>query len=246
MPETLWKEYIDFEINENEYINVRKLYERLLNKTTHVKVWISYAQFECNLITMNDSNTNLNEITEESKLLVRNVLKRGYELLKSQNLKEERILLLENWRNIEIIIKSNINTIKLIEDKFPRKIKMRRQLTDETNVNAVTDNYEEYYEYQFPDDENKIVGLKLLENAMKWKLAAANAAALKTNEENEITSGDLSGIMNTNTNTNNNKRKYNEENENELNLLQTNERETKRMAMTTMNYDDDNEIDIDG
>ena len=31
--------------------------------------------------------------------------------------------------------------------------------------------WEEYYDYHFPDDEKKVVGLKLLENAMKWKNA---------------------------------------------------------------------------
>ena len=31
--------------------------------------------------------------------------------------------------------------------------------------------WEEYYDYHFPDDEKKVVGLKLLENAMKWKKA---------------------------------------------------------------------------
>ena len=53
MPEGVWKAYIDFEIenvqkgstNKN-YQNVRKLYDRLLQITQHVKVWISYAQFE--------------------------------------------------------------------------------------------------------------------------------------------------------------------------------------------------------
>lgn len=46
MPELLWKAYIDFEIEENEFDNVRALYRRLLDRTRHVKVWISFAQFE--------------------------------------------------------------------------------------------------------------------------------------------------------------------------------------------------------
>lgn len=48
MPETLWKAYIDFEIEQEETENVRTLYERLLERTKHVKVWISFAQFEGN------------------------------------------------------------------------------------------------------------------------------------------------------------------------------------------------------
>ena len=39
--------------------------------------------------------------------------------------------------------------------------------------------WEEYYDYNFPDDEKKVMGFKILENAMKWKLAAAAAAALE-------------------------------------------------------------------
>lgn len=41
--------YIDFEISEGEYDRTRQLYERLLERTKHIKVWISYAQFEWGL-----------------------------------------------------------------------------------------------------------------------------------------------------------------------------------------------------
>jgi crooked neck len=38
MPELLWKAYIDFEDGQNETEKVRELYERLLERTLHVKV----------------------------------------------------------------------------------------------------------------------------------------------------------------------------------------------------------------
>uniref|UniRef100_T1GQ08 Pre-mRNA-splicing factor Syf1/CRNKL1-like C-terminal HAT-repeats domain-containing protein n=1 Tax=Megaselia scalaris TaxID=36166 RepID=T1GQ08_MEGSC len=38
MPELLWKGYIDFEVNQGEFENARQLYERLLEKTQHVKL----------------------------------------------------------------------------------------------------------------------------------------------------------------------------------------------------------------
>jgi crooked neck len=38
--------YIDFEIAEGERERTRELYERLLQRTRHVKVWMSYASFE--------------------------------------------------------------------------------------------------------------------------------------------------------------------------------------------------------
>jgi crooked neck len=46
MPESVWKAYIDFEISQKHFENVRSLYDRLLIITKHVKVWISYAKFE--------------------------------------------------------------------------------------------------------------------------------------------------------------------------------------------------------
>lgn len=44
-PELLWKAYIDFEIGEGEYARARELYERLLNRTKHVKVGILVVLF---------------------------------------------------------------------------------------------------------------------------------------------------------------------------------------------------------
>ncbi|KAI0665389.1 hypothetical protein C8Q78DRAFT_1115406, partial [Trametes maxima] len=46
MPELLWKAYIDFETKEGEREKARALYERLVQTSGHVKVWISYATFE--------------------------------------------------------------------------------------------------------------------------------------------------------------------------------------------------------
>ena len=43
MPETIWRAYIDNEIKLQEYDNVRNLYERLMQKSKHVKIFISYA-----------------------------------------------------------------------------------------------------------------------------------------------------------------------------------------------------------
>lgn len=37
---------MQFEIDEREFGSARDLYERLLERTKHLKVWISYAEFE--------------------------------------------------------------------------------------------------------------------------------------------------------------------------------------------------------
>lgn len=42
MPEVLWKSYIDFEIEQKETERARQLYERLLQRTNHVKVILEF------------------------------------------------------------------------------------------------------------------------------------------------------------------------------------------------------------
>jgi crooked neck len=54
MPEQSWKAFIDFEIELGEIENVRVLYQRLLEKTQHVKVWLSAAKFEVVSANEND------------------------------------------------------------------------------------------------------------------------------------------------------------------------------------------------
>ena len=40
------QKYIDFEVQEGSRERARQLYERLLERTQHVKVWTSYGHFE--------------------------------------------------------------------------------------------------------------------------------------------------------------------------------------------------------
>ena len=54
-----WQAYIDFEISEGEYERTRGLYERLLDRTKHLKVWISYAKFEASAMEENDGGSDL-------------------------------------------------------------------------------------------------------------------------------------------------------------------------------------------
>lgn len=92
MPELLWKAYIDFEEEEGEYDRTRKLYERLLDKTDHVKVWISYAHFEINVPEEGEEEDEEQEdrpISEESKQRARKVFERAYKSMREKELKEE-------------------------------------------------------------------------------------------------------------------------------------------------------------
>ena len=113
MPETLWKSYIDSEIALEEYDNTRNLYGRLLNKTKHIKVWVSYAQFEKSIGNVENARKILQEAED--------YFKNNFEL------KEERVLLLENWKEIEESI-GDIEMIEKIKTKQPKKVKKQRKI----------------------------------------------------------------------------------------------------------------------
>lgn len=87
MPELLWKSYIDFEEESGEFDRTRELFERLLQKTDHVKVWISYAHFEINADEGVEEEDET--VSEEAKSRARAVFERSYKSLKAKDLKEE-------------------------------------------------------------------------------------------------------------------------------------------------------------
>lgn len=162
MPELLWKSYIDFEISQEEPENARQLYERLLERTSHVKVWLSYAKFELNNTTEDSLNLALS----------RRVYERANENLKSFGEKEARVLLLENWKEFENNNGDEAAQEK-VNNKMPRRIKKRQKVIDEDGMEQ---GWEEVFDYIFPEDEASKPNLKLLAAAKNWK---------KTKEEGE-------------------------------------------------------------
>ena len=90
MPELLWKAYIDFEEEEGEYERTRQLYERLLQKTDHVKIWISYAHFEINIPDTADADLDEDSpVSDEAKSRARKIFERAHGVMKGKGLKEE-------------------------------------------------------------------------------------------------------------------------------------------------------------
>lgn len=99
MPELLWKAYIgecmilysllrrllissiDFEIGEEEYEKTRELYLRLLERTEHVKVYISFAQFELSVPYKDGSTEGVDR--------ARKIFEDAYDNMKKKELKEE-------------------------------------------------------------------------------------------------------------------------------------------------------------
>ena len=172
MPENVWKSYIDLEIALQEFDKVRELYRRLLSKTKHVKVWISFGKFE---------HENANNAVKSRALF-----EEAYLHFKNNEpeLKEERLLVLENWLKLEQSPFGSSELLEAVQAKLPKRIKKRRktQVVNEQTGQEVTQEeagWEEYYDYLFPDDQQaQKKSLKILELAHKWKKAGSSAAAL--------------------------------------------------------------------
>ena len=165
MPELVWKAYIDFEEEEGEVERARALYERLLEKTGHVKVWISYAMFEINVPDEEAEPEGEGEeeavVSEGAKARAREVFKRAYASMKEKGLKEERVALLNAWRLFEGT-HGGQEDVAAVEKLMPRRVKKRRKLDD--------DSFEEYMDYVFPaDDESQAKTARLLAMAEEWK-----------------------------------------------------------------------------
>ncbi len=64
-------------------------------------------------------------------------------------------MLLDAWRLTELEAMENNEggDVSIVESKLPRKLKMKRMAKDEEGNEL---GWEEYYDYQFPDDEKKI------------------------------------------------------------------------------------------
>ena len=161
LPEKLWMAYIDFEISLNEFANVRQIYARLLDKSKHLKVWVSYAKFE---------SENARDASR-----ARNVYQEAYTHFKTKEseLKEERLMILEQWIGFEQGPLGNSQDLEMVQQKIPKKVKKRRKVKvvnqetgEELNEDA---GWEEYYDYVFPDDMEQKKNLKILEMAHKWK-----------------------------------------------------------------------------
>eukprot|EP00800_Vazella_pourtalesii_P014994 TRINITY_DN3948_c0_g1_i1.p1 TRINITY_DN3948_c0_g1~~TRINITY_DN3948_c0_g1_i1.p1 ORF type:complete len:681 (+),score=142.87 TRINITY_DN3948_c0_g1_i1:46-2088(+) len=158
IPEILWKAYIDFEVELEDWDKARDLYERLLDKTKHVKVWLSYAKFE----------TSIEEFGN-----AREVYRRVDKQLKELKQTDERRNLHESWLNFEITHGDETSQSEIIKNT-PKRVKNTRQIPSNEGG---TMEWEEFWEYVFPDEVTKAPNQKLLEMAKKWK--KGNEEALK-------------------------------------------------------------------
>ncbi|KAJ3411548.1 Crooked neck-like protein 1 [Chytridiales sp. JEL 0842] len=164
MPEVVWKAFIDFETGEEEWDKARALYERLLDKTDHVKVWIAFANFE--LINLNNSPDLSGRIP-----VARSIFEKAYNTLRKSQIKDERVVLLESWLDFEkTVVASNASDktfLEKVQSKMPKAVKKRRRIQNEDGTEG--EGWEEYYDYLFPDDDTERPNLKLFQMAHAWK-----------------------------------------------------------------------------
>uniref|UniRef100_A0A8C9DI57 Crooked neck-like protein 1 n=1 Tax=Prolemur simus TaxID=1328070 RepID=A0A8C9DI57_PROSS len=153
MPEVLWKSYIDFEIEQEETERTRNLYRRLLQRTQHVKVWISFAQFE------------LSSGKEGSLAKCRQIYEEANKTMRNCEEKEERLMLLESWRSFEEEF-GTVSDKERVDKLMPEKVKKRRKVQADDGSDA---GWEEYFDYIFPEDAANQPNLKLLAMAKLWK-----------------------------------------------------------------------------
>jgi len=160
MPEVLWKAYIDFTIEQENYVLTRQLYNQLLERTVHVKVWISFALFEASIGNIEEARAVYARAYAELGKIEDETLR--------QSKKAERVALVESWRDWENTL-GDEKFIRQVEAKMPKKIIKKRKLTTEEGDDA---GWEEYYDYIFPGEEAAAASLKLLERARQWKQQA--------------------------------------------------------------------------
>ena len=123
MPELLWKSYIDFEMEQEEPERTRNLYRRLLQRTQHVKVWISLAQFE------------FSSGKEGSVAKCRQIYQEANRSMRHCQDKEERLMLLESWRSFE----GEFGTVadkERVDRLMPEEVKKRRKVQADDGVRA--------------------------------------------------------------------------------------------------------------
>lgn len=153
MPEMLWKAYIDFEVEQEDYENARQLYQRLLERTQHVKVWLSFAKFETSLVT------------KEGNQHARSVFEKANSSLRNADSGEERAMLLEAWKEFERE-HGDETSLEIVQKKMPRRVKKKRKVYQDDGSDA---GWEEYWDYVFPEDSTAAPNLKLLQMARMWK-----------------------------------------------------------------------------
>lgn len=183
-PERVWKSYIEMESNSGETDQVRGLYTRLLEKTKHVKVWISFAQFESQQKKLEAARAIFARGEEFFKASQQRIVEEEASNVGAQaigahaspvllQLKEERLLLLQSWRDFERTF-GDSSSLAAVNQKLPQQLKKRRAVY----VDGEVAGQEEYFDYVYPEESAKNAaagGTKFMEMAKMWSQWHAQA-----------------------------------------------------------------------
>lgn len=113
---------------------VRALFRRLLSKTKHVKVWLSFAEAEreaAEAATATDAADVAADHTPAGVAASAAVLSEAAALFRSTGQKEERVLVLEAWRDALAAGGASEDELDKVEAMMPKRLKKRRQVYGE-------------------------------------------------------------------------------------------------------------------
>uniref|UniRef100_A0A0D3HCB3 Pre-mRNA-splicing factor Syf1/CRNKL1-like C-terminal HAT-repeats domain-containing protein n=1 Tax=Oryza barthii TaxID=65489 RepID=A0A0D3HCB3_9ORYZ len=171
-PELVWTDYIQFEIDAGELDRARQLYERLLGKTQHLNVWVSYAEFEATACSGGAAIAGNAAEKAERVRRCRAVFRRADEHFRGcaddPAMKEARAMLLQQWLVKEAAF-GDLGEVEPVEKKTPRRVKRKRSLLADGNGGG--GGCEEFFDYIFGDEEDATAaaGFKLMKAAYEWK-----------------------------------------------------------------------------
>eukprot|EP00914_Ancora_sagittata_P020266 GHVO01040187.1.p1 GENE.GHVO01040187.1~~GHVO01040187.1.p1 ORF type:complete len:672 (+),score=114.13 GHVO01040187.1:41-2056(+) len=151
-PELIWKTYIDFEASLGEMDQVRRLYDQLVERQSYARVYKAWAEFEV---------SQLGDIER-----AREITERGIGLFKQNTVDSERAELLAHLLDIEKKHGTE-DTVVAVFKRQPKKLVKRRNIMG--TETGVSEEWEEYTAYEFPDDNESSSTLKLMEAARMWK-----------------------------------------------------------------------------
>ncbi|KIO33062.1 hypothetical protein M407DRAFT_65845 [Tulasnella calospora MUT 4182] len=178
MPELLWKAYIDFEFEEGERERTRALYERLLEKSKHLKIWLAYAKFELAKMGGGDDEEEEEESDENTPdpATARAVYERAYRHFKAEcnrpdladdieGLRKRAELVLNSWKPFE---EENGSADDL--EKVNRINPHKELVWEPSELGGM----EEVWAWKFDDDiqEENPNAFKFLQMARAWKASA--------------------------------------------------------------------------
>jgi len=197
MPELLWKAYIDFEFEEGERERTRALYERLLEKSRHMKIWLAYAKFELAAMSNEDDEEEVDEEEDEDKkpnpARARAIYERAYKHFKAECARPEIKDDVEELRKVKTQRAELVLTAwKPFEeehgsaDEIERvnRINPHKELAWEPSEFG---GMEEVWAWKFDDDiqEENPNAFKFLQMARAWK-SAKNAVTSDSDSDDDM------------------------------------------------------------